>query len=127
MEQVGKFKYLYKLELVLLKIIPMLLALCYFSNTILSLFGYKYTIFSIISGMSVLPMIFLYLSSYAFRFCEYHRIFLHYVVINECIVWYDYHYGIPYNDRTLLVIHIGIACVCLFLILYLKQQVCKKY
>lgn len=126
MEQVGKFKYLYKLELVLLKIIPMLLALCYFSNTILSLFGYKYTIFSIISGMSVLPMIFLYLSSYAFRFCEYHRIFLHYVVINECTVWYDYHYGIPYNDRTLLAIHISIACICLFLILYLKQNYAKS-
>ena len=127
MEQVEKFKYLYKLELVLLKIIPMLLALCYFSNTILSLFGYRYTIFSIVSGMSILPMIFLYLSSYVFRFCEYHRMFLHYIVVNECISWYDYHYGIPYDNREFLVLHISIACVFLFIILYLKQNLCKKY
>lgn len=126
MEQVGKFKYLYKLELVLLKIIPMLLALCYFSNTILSLFGYRLTIFSIIAGMSVLPLLFLYLSSYVFRFCEYHRMFLHYVVVNECISWYDYQYGIPYNNREFLVLHIAIACIFLFIILYLKQNLCKK-
>ena len=126
MEQVVKYKLLYKIELVLLKIIPVLLAVCYFSNTILSLFGINYTIFSIVGGMSILPLLFLYISSYVFRFCEYHRMFLHYIVINECIVWYDYHKGIPCETRTLLGIHITIACIFLFIILYLKLKVCNK-
>lgn len=126
MERVEKHRYLYKLELVLLKIIPVLLAVCYFSNTILSLIGIDYTIFSIIGGMSILPMIFLYISSYVFRFCEYHRMFLHYIVVNECITWYDYHYGIPCNNRTLFAIYIITACIFLFIILYLKLKVCKK-
>ena len=126
MEQVVKYKLLYKIELVLLKIIPVLLAVCYFSNTVLSLFGINYTIFSIVGGMSILPLLFLYISSYVFRFCEYHRMFLHYIVINECIVWYDYHEGIPCETRTLLGIHITIACIFLFIILYLKLKVCNK-
>lgn len=120
MEMVEKRKYLYKLELVLLKIIPMLLAACYFSNTILSLYGFDNPILSIIGGMSILPMIFLYISSYVFRFCEYHRMFLHYIVISDIFAWLDFYYDFPFTTRTYLTIHLATACIFLFIILYLK-------
>lgn len=127
MEKVEKHKYLYKLELVLLKIIPMLLALCYFSNTILSIYGYDIPIFSIFAGMSIFPMIFLYISSYVFRFCEYHRMFLHYVVFNDVFAWIDFYYDFPFENRDYIAIHLSIACIFLFIILYLKVKVCKKF
>ena len=74
-------KLLYKIELRLLKIIPMILAFTALLNSILSYFNIDLYILSYIGGISIFTMVFLYLSSYVFKFCEYHRMFLHYVVV----------------------------------------------
>lgn len=113
-------KPLYKIELFLLKIIPMLLAGIYLVNTILSYFFIDLPILSTIGGTSLLPLIFLYVSSYAFHFCEYHRIFLHYIAVNDLLCWLDYSYGIPLSNWDYLVMHIILAGICAFLILYLR-------
>ena len=74
-------KLLYKIELRLLKIIPMILAFTALLNSILSYFNIDLYILSYIGGISIFTMTFLYLSSYIFKFCEHHRMFLHYVVV----------------------------------------------
>ena len=112
-------KTLYKLELYLLKVIPMLLALIAFLNTVLSYFDIDLVIWSYIGSVSLLPLIFLYMSSYVFKFCEYHRMFLHYVVVTNVLNVYDYYVGIPISDRELLVLHMIVAGISLFVILYL--------
>lgn len=114
-------KNLYKIELGLLKIIPMLLAFMHLSNSILSYFNIDCTIFSYIGGVSLLPLIFLYLSSYVFQFCEYHRIFLHYCLIINCINIYDYHIGIPINDSNYLCLQLIITGIVAFIALYLYK------
>lgn len=119
-------KTLYKLELYLLKVIPMLLALIAFLNTVLSYFDIDLVIWSYIGSISFLPLVFLYMSSYVFRFCEYHRIFLHYTVITNVLNVYDYYIGIPVSDRELLVLHIILAGISLFIILYLYVKSIKK-
>ena len=119
-------KTLYKLELYLLKIIPMLLALIAFLNTVLSYFDIDLVIWSYIGSVSLLPLIFLYMSSYVFKFCEYHRMFLHYVVITNVLNVYDYYVGIPISDRELLVLHMIITGISLFIILYLYVKSTKK-
>lgn len=119
-------KTLYKLELYLLKIIPMLLALIAFLNTVLSYFDIDLVIWSYIGSVSLLPLIFLYMSSYVFRFCEYHRMFLHYVVITNALNVYDYYVGIPISDRELIVLHMIITGISLFIILYLYVKSTKK-
>lgn len=78
-------KLLYKIELRLLKIIPMILAFTALLNSILSYFNIDLYILSYIGGISIFTMVFLYLSSYVFKFCEYHRMFLHYVVVTWII------------------------------------------
>lgn len=119
-------KTLYKLELYLLKVIPMLLALIAFLNTVLSYFDIDLVIWSYIGSVSLLPLIFLYMSSYVFKFCEYHRIFLHYVVVTNVLNVYDYYVGIPISDRELLVLHMIVAGISLFVILYLYVKDTKK-
>lgn len=119
-------KTLYKLELYLLKVIPMLLALIAFLNTVLSYFDIDLVIWSYIGSVSLLPLIFLYMSSYVFKFCEYHRMFLHYVVVTNVLNVYDYYVGIPISDRELLVLHMIIAGISLFVILYLYVKDTKK-
>lgn len=121
-----KSKLLYKIELQLLKMIPILIALCYLLNTVLSYMEIDVPLLSLIGGMSLLPIIFLYVSSYVFRFCSYHRIPLHYVVISDIISYYDIYIGIPISYRTLFSIQCIIAGIAIILTLYLKFKVCKN-
>lgn len=100
-----KSKNLYKVELYLLKIMPMVIALAYLVNTVSSYFGVDIPILASIAGMSLIPLIFMYISSYVFKFCEYHRMFLHYIAVNDIINIYDWYIGISVTNRELFVLH----------------------
>lgn len=91
-------KNLYKIELYLLKIMPMLLAAIYLINTVLSYYDIVAPVLSYIGGMSFIPLVFMYISSYVFRFCSYHRMFLHYIVVNDLISIVDYYWELPISD-----------------------------
>ena len=121
-----KSKTLYKIELGLLKVIPMILALTALLNSILSYFGIDLYILSYIGGVSIFTMLFLYLSSYVFKFCEYHRMFLHYIVSTWIINIIDYYIGIPISDLEYLCLQMIIAGISLFIILYLYVKSYKK-
>lgn len=110
-------KYVYKIELYLLKIIPMLLALCSFLNTILFYFGINLTILTYLGGVSFLTLGFLYISSYAFQFCSYHRMFLHYILIVNIISYIDMEFNIPISDFNLLIFYSAIAFISMIIIL----------
>lgn len=116
----------HKTLLAYLRVIPMLLALIYFLNTFLSYFGIDLPVLSYIGGVSVLPLLFLYISSYSFKFCEYHRMFLHYVSFNWLLNIYDYYIGIPISERSLYAMYLCITVVFLFLILYYHQKARKE-
>ena len=119
-EENLRSKALYKIELYLIKIIPMLIAGIYLTNTVLSYFYIDLPILSLIGGMSLLPLLFLYISSYVFRFCKYHRMFLHYIVANDMLNYADYYGKVPCSNRTYFLIHIIIAGLALYIILYMK-------
>lgn len=111
-----------------LKIIPMLLALCEATNTLFDLLDVYIPAFSLLGGTSFLALGFLYLVSYVFKFCVYHRMFLHYVLINNTICTIDYFVGIPVSYLVLICIFIVNFCVFLFLVLYFyrKEKCCKQ-
>lgn len=101
----NKNKMLYKLEILFLKFIPYLLAICNFVHTILFVLGIQVPILIYISGISIIPMLFLYVSSYVFKFCEYHRIPLHYVVFNNIINILDGYFVFNISDYNFIIIH----------------------
>jgi len=117
---------LHKFVLFFLKIIPMLMSAIYLLNTILSYFDIDAPILSFIGGVSVLPLIFFYLASYAFRFCAYHRMFLHYIAISWVLNIIDYYWGIPVSDKGLFLLYMVITGIFLFLILYFYLKCRKK-
>lgn len=125
-EEKLRSKRLYKIELLMLKLIPMILAFTALLNSILSYFGIDLYILSYIGGISIFTMVFLYLSSYVFKFCEYHRMFLHYVVITWIINIIDYCIGIPVTDLEYLCLQMIVAGVSLFIILYLYVKHNKR-
>ena len=104
----------------------MILAFTALLNSILSYFNIDLYILSYIGGISIFTIVFLYLSSYVFKFCEYHRMFLHYVVVTWIINTIDYYIGIPINDLEYLCLQMIIAGISLFIILLLYYKINKK-
>lgn len=113
----------YKLELIYIKYSPIIMSLCLLSNNILAYFDiYTEEIGGYIYSFSLLTIGHMYNSSYTYKFCKYHRMFIHYIVVNNLTNAYDYYIGIPINDRNLLIMNLIIAGIFLFLILYYHQK-----
>ena len=106
----------------------MLLALCEFLNTCFGFFGIDIPWFSYIGGISLIPLLFIYLASWVFGFCVYHRLFLYYTFVVNIVNIIDYTIGIPVSTYALLGIHsiiLGVF-ITLILIYYRREQVCEK-
>lgn len=117
-EENLRSKYLYKAVLVFIKVIPMLLVFCDVLNTVLCFYGKECCWISFIGGVSFLTLAFLYLVSYLFQFCRYHRMFLHYVTVSNILSIVDLEVGIPISDRCLFDVHCILFGLFLFLVLY---------
>lgn len=105
-----------------LRYLPMVMAGLCLLNTVLSYYDIDVSILSYLSGVGLIPLVFVFLSSYMFKFCAYHRMFLWYIVVNNIICWADYNYELPISNWDYLVLHFIIAGVFLFIILYLKLK-----
>ena len=119
-------KRLYTIEIKLLKILPSLVALIYFINTVLSAIKIDLPILSYIGGMSFIPLLFMYLSSYVFKFCEYHRMPLHYILFNNVFSIICYTFDISMYINSYIIFHSILFGICLFVILYLKSRSNEK-
>jgi hypothetical protein len=119
-------RVLYKAVIVAIKVIPILIATLFLIRSILSCIDVDVTWLSYLCGMSLIPLLFMYLVSYAFKFCTYHRMFLHYIVVNDTINYIDYYIGIPLQYHELLRLHIIIAGIFLLLIIYYHQKLKKE-
>ena len=116
----------HKLFLGFLKIIPMVLAMLFLFNTILSYFYIDWPTISYISSVGLIPWLFIYFAADVFHFCQYHKMFLWYILVNNILCWVDYKFTIPISNRSLFLIHIIIAGIFLFLVLYYHQK-CRKH
>lgn len=110
---------LHKLLLLVLKYIPMVIALCYMLNTM-----FYIEPLSNIAGVSLLTWVFLYLASVVFEFYSYHRMFLWYILIDDILNIVDYYWNIPISTDNLIRIHNILVGITLFivLILYVKDN-----
>ena len=114
--------YKHKLFIGFLKILPMIMAGLFLINTVLSYFNIENRIFSYLSSIGLIPWLFILISSYIFKFCEYHRMFLWYILANNLICWADEEFKLPVNNWDYFILHMIVAGVFLFLILYFHQK-----
>ena len=115
-------KRMYKLELICVKYIPILIALITLIDNILYYCDINIELINYVAGTSFLTMIPMCISSYVYKFCEYHRMFLHYIVVNKVVVMIDLYIGIPLGDFMLLVLYLIMAGIFAFLALYYHQK-----
>lgn len=119
-------KHLYKLFIIILKYIPMIIALFYVLNVVLYYYGINIECISNITGMSLFTWIFLYITVHVFRFCVYHRMFLWYIFAEDLLNIVDYYYELPLDTCKLLMLHSFIIGIFLFIILYMYVKSYKK-
>lgn len=119
-------KSLYKTLLILLKYIPIIIALFYIVNTLGALFGIDLPVLSNIAGMSLLTWVFMYLAALVFKFCIYHRMFLYYILVTDIINIINYYIGIPVDSYGIVMIHSVVIGILLFIILYFYVKHNKK-
>ena len=118
----------YKIFLFINKYLPYVISLLYMVNTLLYLFGIDLVVFSILGGMSILPMIYFISVSFTFKYCLYHRLPLYYVILNDSINWLEYTIGIPITNTMFISISLILMLLTIIIstILYLKEKKRKK-
>lgn len=124
-ENLKNKKYiLFKSEMLVLKVLPMVLAFLALLSTIFDRYEINSVILNYIMFFTV--YLFLYLSSYVFKFCEYHRMFLHYIVLINIISIYDVYGGIPLDYYWMFRVYLIITGIFAFIILYMYVKSHKK-
>ena len=113
-------KSLYKIELYIIKIIPCVLTLFYLINTALSYFYIDIPLISYIAGVSLLPLLFFYITSFVFRFCIYHRLPIYYIFSNWLIIILDYYLDFTKYYETTILISLITAGITILSIIYFK-------
>ena len=107
-----------------LKILPMLVAGLYLLNTALSYFDIDWPVISYLANFFL--WLFVMMASYRLKFCEYHRMFLWYIFANNIICIADTEIGLPISNWSYFVLHIIVAGIFLFLVLYFHQKCRRK-
>ena len=102
------------------KVLPMIIAAIYFLNSTISFFYGNDIPLNYLGGVSLLPVLYLYLASYTFKLCEYYRMYLHYIVVINIINIYDYYIGIPIDDVSMYLLCVLLTTITMFIVIYLK-------
>ena len=111
--------------MLIIKYIPIVLAIDDLIHTVLSYYNVNADGLSYLGGISIITLIYLYISSYCFKFCEKHRIPLHYVTISNTIALYDTYFGIAVSDKQLLYIYLVLAGISIVVYLFYNQIIKK--
>jgi hypothetical protein len=74
-------------------------------------------------GLVIAPLMFMYISSYVFKFCNYHRIFIHYIAVVEFINITDWYFRIPISNDAICILHFVITFIFLVaaVVMYVKK------
>ena len=115
---------LYKLEIIIIKVLPFIIAALYILSTILDYIDICSTLVNYI--VYLMFFLFLYVSSYVFKFCEYHRMPIHYALGINLINVYDVYVGIPVDNYSMFGIYSVFTGIAIFITVYLYVKSHKK-
>jgi hypothetical protein len=115
-------KRLYKLTILTLKFLPVVMASAFMISNLIHIKAIQ--IIAHVIGINAAQFLFIYLTSHVFKFCNYHRIFIHYLVLKETINLIDWYIGIPISDKAIQIVHIVIAVI--FIVIAVKMYYNKN-
>lgn len=113
-------KSLHKLIILCIKYFPIILSTISIIFNTLWLLKIKLWILGYFGYTSILVIFFLYLVSYAFKFCKWHRMPIHYLLISNIINIIDNIFPTLLLNQELLIILIMLFVMFICLTLYFK-------
>jgi len=116
----------HKVFLIILKCTPFIVALAYFICVMLSCFGISTYIIPTLFFLSPVAILFFICSSFAFKFCIWHRLPIYYSIILYIINSIDYYINLPIIDNIMLFIYLMITITFILVGMYLKNRYNKK-
>ena len=118
-------KHLYKILIYVLKYIPFILALMETVFVVLNYYELPHYYLNVFGGFSICFIITLYLQSYIFQFCSWHRVPIHYVLLSNIIALIDDIVKIPLSDLNMMRMYFVLLVMFTMLFIYLKIK-CNK-
>ena len=104
---------------IIVKYLPIFIALMYFINSVLSLCDVYISAITFIASCGFAPLLLIYMCCCVLKFCSNYKAYLIYIAINNLINWVDYEYGFTEDVMIGWIIVIG-TFFCL--ISYLMMQ-----
>lgn len=125
-----KTKELYKVDLFLLKLLPMIMAFSYMVAQYTALFNigsgptFVLQIVTHYLGLLLAPMMFMLISSKVFQFCNYHRMFIYYILVIQLMNITNWYFKIPISNLAYNVTQdvITVGFLLTALIMYIKKR-----
>ena len=115
-------KNLYKTFLILVKYIPITLALIFLSQNVLVYIEVITPILLYLGGSSLIFIVLLYILSWVFRFCYLYRIPLHYVTIGNVVGILDKWFIFPLSNIGMLRIYFALFGVMTIVYIWLTYK-----
>ena len=78
---------------IIVKYLPIFIALMYFINSVLSLCDVYISTITFIASCGFAPLLLVYMCCCVLKFCSNYKAYLIYIAINNLINWVDYKYG----------------------------------
>ena len=104
------------------------MAFSYLFNVYCAFVGIGLQVITHYVGLVIAPLVFMYLSSYVFNFCNYHRIFIHYIAVVEFLNITDWYFRIPISNDAICIVHFVITAIFLIIaiIMYIRKFKCTN-
>lgn len=125
-----KTKELYKIDLFLLKLLPIIMAFSYIIAQYAALFNIGSGLILVLQivthylGLLLAPMMFMLISSKVFQFCNYHRMFIYYILVIQLMNITNWYFKIPISNLAYNVTQdiITVGFLLTALIMYIKKR-----
>ena len=92
---------------IIVKYLPIFIALMYFINSVLSLCDIYISAITFIASCGFAPLLLIYMCCCVLKFCSNYKAYLIYIAINNLINWVDYKYGFTEDVMIGWIIVIG--------------------
>ena len=123
-------KELYKVDLFLIKLLPMIMAFSYMIAqyaALLNIGSGFILVLQIVThylGLLLAPMMFMLISSKVFQFCNYHRMFIYYILVIQLMNITNWYFKIPISNLAYNVTQdiITVGFLLTALIMYIKKR-----
>ena len=108
---------------IIVKYLPIFIALMYFINSVLSLCDIYISAITFIASCGFAPLLLIYVCCSILKFCNNYKIYLVYIAVNNLINWIDYVWNFTENVLIgwILVIGTFFILISYLMIVHIKQ------